>query len=82
MIKNEIYHGTLLRGVSAQEALKLGATTKDIQHDYRRGSIKFPSHEPDLPGQMYIAIEVTADHGIHHTPDDIAKLMRPTEINP
>jgi len=77
-----MYHGALLRGASAQEALELGATTKDIQHDYRRGFIKFPSHESDLPGHINRAVEVAADHGIHRILDDIAKLMSPMEINP
>ena len=77
-----MYHGAFLRGASAQEALELGATTKDIQHDYRRGFIKFPSHESDLPGHIYRAVEVAADHGIHRILDDIAKLMSPMEINP
>ena len=76
--KTEMYHGAFLRGASAQEALELGATTKDIQHDYRRGFIKFPSHEFDRPGHIYSAVEVAADHGIHHILDDIAKLMSPT----
>ena len=80
--KTEMYHGAFLRGASAQEALELGATTKDIHHDYRRGFIKFPSHESDLPGHIYRAVEVAADHGIHRILDDIAKLMGPTEINP
>ena len=80
--KTEMYHGALLRGASAQEALELGATTKDIQHDYRRGFIKFPSHESDLPGHINRAVEVAADHGIHRILDDIAKLMSPMEINP
>ena len=52
--------------------------TQDIQHEYPRGFIKFPSHESDLPGHIYSAVEVAADHGIHHTLDDIAKLMSPT----
>ena len=82
MITRPMYHGALLRGASAQEALELEATTKDIQHDYRRGFIKFPSHESDLPGHIYRAVEVAADHGIHRILDDIAKLMSPTEINP
>ena len=38
--KNYMIHGVLLWGASAQEA-----PTKDIQHDYRRGFIKFLSHE-------------------------------------
>ena len=71
--KTKIYHGSDLRGASAQEA-----TTRDIQHDYRRGFIKFLSHESDLPGHIYSAVGVAADHGIHHILDDIAKLMSPT----
>ena len=71
--KTEMYHGAFLRGASGQEA-----TTQDIQHDYPRGFIKFPSHESDLPGHIYSAVEVAADHGIHHILDDIAKLMSPT----
>ena len=60
--KAEIYLGVVLRGAPAQEA-----TTQDIQHDYRRDFIRIPSHEPDLPGHIYSAVEVAADHGIHHT---------------
>ena len=58
--------------------MELGATTKVIQHDYRRGFIKFPSQEPDLPGHIYSAVEVAANHGIHHILDDVAKLVSPT----
>ena len=53
-------------------------STQDIQNDYRRGFIKLPSHESDLPGHIYSAVEVAADHGIHHILDDIAKPMSPT----
>ena len=67
-----MYHGVLLWGASAQEA-----PTKDIQHDYRRGFIKFLSHESDLPGHVYNAVEVAADHGIHHILDDVARLITP-----
>ena len=66
------------RATTLREALELGATTKDIQHDYRRGFIKFPSHESDLPGHVYNAVEVAADHGIHHILDDVARLVTPT----
>ena len=30
-----------------REAIKFGAAKQGIKHDYRRGFIKFPSHEPD-----------------------------------
>ena len=70
--KTEMYHGAFLWGASAQEA-----PTKDIQHDYRRGFIKFLSHESDLPGHVYNAVEVAADHGIHHILDDVAILITP-----
>ena len=70
--KTEMYHGAFLWGASAQEA-----PTKDIQHDYRRGFIKFLSHESDLPGHVYNAVEVAADHGIHHILDDVARLITP-----
>jgi hypothetical protein len=66
------------RATNLREALELGATTRDIQHDYRRGFIKFPSHESDLPGHIYSAVEVAADHGIHHILDDVARLVSPT----
>ena len=61
-----------------REALELGATTKDIQHDYRRGFIKFPSHESDLPCHIYSALEVAADYGIYHILDGVARLVSPT----
>ena len=35
------------RATPLLEALELRATTKDIQHNYRRGFIKFPFHESD-----------------------------------
>ena len=66
------------RASTLREALELGATTKYIQHDYRRGFIKFPSHESDLPGHVYNAVEVAADHGIHHILDDFARLLTPS----
>ena len=66
------------RATTLLEALELGATTKDIQHDYRRGFIKFPSHEYDLPGHVYNTVEVAADHGIHHILDDVSRLVSPT----
>ena len=71
--KTKIYHGSDLRGASAQEA-----TTRDIQHDYRRGFIKFLSHESDLPGHIYSAVGVAADHGIGHILDFVAKRVSPT----
>ena len=72
MNKKELLE-VVLRGASAQEA-----TTKDIQHDCHRRFIKFPSHEPDLPGHIYSAVEVAADHGMHHILDDVARLVSPT----
>ena len=68
------------RATTLLEALELGATTKDIQHDYRRGFIKFPSHESDLPGHIYNAVEVATDHGIHHILDDVGRLVNPTVL--
>ena len=62
--KAEVYHGAVLRRASAQKA-----TTKDIQHDYRRDFIKFPFHGSDLPGD---------GHGIRYILADVAKLVSPT----
>ena len=63
MNKKELLE-VVLRGASAQEA-----TTKDIQHACHRGFIKFPSHESDLPGHIYSAVEVAAGHGVHRILD-------------
>ena len=38
----------------------------------------FPSHESDLSGLIYSAVEVYPVHGIHRILDGIAKLMSPT----
>ena len=65
------------RAETLREALELGATEQDIKHDYRRGFIKFPSHESDLPGHVYNAVEVAADHGVHHILDDVGRLVSP-----
>ena len=65
------------RAETLREALELGATVQDIKHDYRRGFIKFPSHESDLPGNVYNAVEVAADHGVHHILDDVGRLVSP-----
>ena len=65
------------RAETLREVLELGATEQDIKHDYRRGFIKFPSHESDLPGHVYNAVEVAADHGIHHILDDVGRLVSP-----
>ena len=62
-----------------REALELGATEQDIKHDNRRGLIKFPSDEPDLPGNVYNAVEVAADHGIHRIHDSAGRLVSPKE---
>ena len=48
-----------------------------MRHDYRRGFIKVPSHESDLPGHVYSAVDVAADHGIHHPLDDVGRLVSP-----
>jgi len=37
-----------------REALELGASRGDIVHDYRRGFIRFPKHESDLPATINI----------------------------
>ena len=58
-----------------REALEPGATKQDIKHDHRRSSIKFPSHEPDLPGDVCSAVGVAADHGIHHILDGAGRLV-------
>ena len=39
-----------------REALELGSSRKDISFDYQRGFIKFPQHEPQLPGHVFPAI--------------------------
>ena len=57
--------------------MELGETKQDIKHDYRRGFIKFPTHESYLPGHVYNAVEVAADHGIHHILDDVGRLVSP-----
>ena len=65
------------RAGALREALELGATEQDIKHDYRRGSIKFPSRDSDLPGHVSSAVEVAADHGMHHIIDDVGRLVSP-----
>ena len=67
-----MYLRAALRGESAQEA-----TRRDIRHEYRRDFIKFPSRESDLPGRIYIAVEIAGGHGIHHMFDGVAKLVSP-----
>ena len=62
------------RAGTLREALEHGATEQDIKHDYRRGFIKFPSHKSDLPGHVYNAVEVAAEHGLHHILDDVGRL--------
>ena len=62
------------RAGALREALKFGVTVKDIRHDYRRGFIKFPPHEPDLRGRIYSAAAVAADHGTHQILDGVGRL--------
>ena len=59
-------------------ALWLGATTKQIQHDYRCGFIKYPSNEPGLPGHIYNAGGVAADQGMNHILNDAPRFTSPT----
>ena len=40
-----------------RQALSLGASLDDLKWDYRRAYIKFPTHESDLPGHIYNAIQ-------------------------
>ena len=65
------------RAETLLEALELGATEQDIKHDYSRGFIKFPTHESDLPGHVYNAVDVATDHGVHHILDDAGRLVSP-----
>lgn len=65
------------RAGALREVLDLGATEQDFEQDYRRGFIKFPSHEPDLPGRVNSAVEVAADHGIHRILDGVGRLVSP-----
>jgi len=53
------------------EALELGATKGDLRFDYRRGYIKFPKHESVLPGHVFHAQSLAANHGVTHVLRDL-----------
>jgi hypothetical protein len=55
------------------EALELGSTRDDLRHDYRRGYIRFPKHESDLPGHVFAAFELAAEHGYTHILQDVGR---------
>jgi hypothetical protein len=48
------------------EAIELGATREDIKWDYRRGFIKFPRHENDMPGHVFPAFQLAEEHNVVH----------------
>jgi hypothetical protein len=62
-----------------REALELGASMDDIRWDYRRGFIRFPKHESDLPGHVYSAIQTAEEYGHTHVLDDVACCVTPSE---
>ena len=65
------------RAETLREAQELGATEQGIKNDYRRGFIKFPSHEADLPGYVCSTVEVAAGHGKHYILDGVGRLVSP-----
>ncbi len=64
---------------TVREAMVLGATLEDIEWDYLRGWIKFPKHESDLPGHIFIACEVAESHGCTHILEDMGIYVKSTE---
>jgi hypothetical protein len=62
-----------------REALVLGATLEDIEWDYLRGWVQFPKHESDLPGHIFMACEVAADHGYTHILEDMGLYVKSTD---
>ena len=54
-----------------RQVLELDASNDDIRWDFRRGYIRFPKHESDLPGHIYGAIETAEEFGHSHILDDV-----------
>lgn len=62
-----------------RQALSLGASLDDLKWDYRRAYIKFPTHESDLPGHIYNAIQTAEDHGFDHILDQAGCHVTPSD---
>jgi hypothetical protein len=60
------------------ESLELGSTRDDLRHDYRRGFIRFSKHESDLPGHVFAAFDLAAEHGLTHILQDVDKVPSTT----
>jgi len=60
-----------MRANTLREALELGASRSDILWDYERAFISFPKHEPDLPGHIFLAMELARAHSCTHVLDDM-----------
>jgi hypothetical protein len=60
-----------MRANTLREALELGASQSDILWDYERAFISFPKHEPDLPGHIFLAMELARAHSCTHILDDM-----------
>ena len=70
-----------MAATSYRQALELGASSDDLLWDYRHGFIQFPKHEPDLPGHVFNALHLAADHGMTHVLQDLGLYYRRSGSN-
>ena len=54
-----------------RQAQVLGASREDLKWDYCRGYIKFPRHEPQLPGHVFNALASAREHGYTHVLEEL-----------
>lgn len=68
-----------MRASTYSEARELGASHEDFLWDYRRGWIQFLKMEPDLPGHVFCAKELSERHGVTHILEDIGRYVTPND---
>ena len=57
-------------------AFELGATRADLRHDFARAFIKFPRHEPQLPGHIFCAVRSALSFGGSHILEELGQCRR------
>ncbi len=60
-----------MQAKTLRQALVLGASRDDLKWDYQRGYIKFPRHEPQLPGHVFNALSSAREHGYRHILEEL-----------
>ena len=60
-----------MQAKTLRQAQVLGASREDLKWDYCRGYIKFPRHEPQLPGHVFNALDSAREHGYRHVLEEL-----------